>query len=61
VFRGVRTLQYVALIGSPLSPAVVEALEPALTPGVQIVSAALARQKFGRFAIVAEEPDEPPL
>jgi hypothetical protein len=52
VFRGV-TLDRVTLIGSPLDPAVVANLAPALAPGAKVISAALAGQAVGRFAIVA--------
>jgi hypothetical protein len=56
VFRGV-TLDHVTLVGSgavtPLDPAVVANLDPALATGAKVISAALAGQAFGRFAIVA--------
>jgi hypothetical protein len=52
VFSGVK-LDRVTLVGSPLGPAVVANLDPALAPGARVMSAALAGQRFGRFAIVA--------
>jgi hypothetical protein len=53
VFRGVTTLECVNLVGGQLAPAVVEAVEPALAPGAQVVSPVLAGRKFGRFTIIA--------
>jgi hypothetical protein len=46
-FRSVTDLEYVRLVGCPLSPAVVEAVEPVLAPGARIVSRALAGKAFG--------------
>jgi hypothetical protein len=46
-------LDRLTLVGSPLDPAVVVNLAPALAPGARVISAALAGQAFGRFAIVA--------
>jgi hypothetical protein len=51
VFRGMR-LDRLTLVGSPLHPAVVANLERALAPDARVISAALAGQAFGRFAIV---------
>jgi hypothetical protein len=52
VFYGM-TLERVTLVGSPLDPAVIANVEPALAPGATVISAALAGQRFGRFAIAA--------
>jgi hypothetical protein len=52
-FEGVRRLKCVTLVGSPLSPSVVAALEGCLMPTAKVVGAALAGQKFGRFTIAA--------
>jgi hypothetical protein len=52
-FQGVRKLERVTLVGSPLSRSVVEALEGCLVSTAKVVGAALAGQKFGRFTIVA--------
>jgi hypothetical protein len=52
VFYGL-TLERVTLVGSPLDPAVVANVEPALAPSATVISAALAGQWFGRFAIAA--------
>jgi hypothetical protein len=43
----------VTLVGSPLDPAVVANLDPALAPGAKVIGPALAGQAFGRFVIVA--------
>jgi hypothetical protein len=51
VFRDV-SLDRVTPIGSPLDR-VVATLNPALAPGARVISAELAGQAFGRFAIVA--------
>jgi hypothetical protein len=37
----------------PLDPAVVANVEPALAPSATVISAALAGERFGRFAIAA--------
>jgi hypothetical protein len=50
-FEGVRKLESVTLVGSPLSPSVVAALEGCLMSTAKVVGAALAGQKFGRFTI----------
>jgi hypothetical protein len=52
VFYGM-TLDRVTLVGSPLAPAVVANVESALAPSATVISAALAGQRFGRFAIAA--------
>jgi hypothetical protein len=52
-FNRVKSITRVELTGTKLSPELVAALEPALAPGAQIVSAALAGQRFGAFTIVA--------
>jgi hypothetical protein len=52
-FEDVESIPRVELTGTTLSPELVAALEPALAPGAQIVSAALAGQRFGAFTIVA--------
>jgi hypothetical protein len=52
-FRGVRKLERVTLVGSPLSQSVVAALEGCLMSTAEVVGAALAGQKFGRFTIAA--------
>jgi hypothetical protein len=52
VFYGM-TLERVTLVGSPLGPAVISNVEPVLAPSATVISAALAGQRFGRFAIVA--------
>jgi hypothetical protein len=49
----VSKLERVTLVGSPLSPSVVGALEGCLVSTAKVVGAALAGQKFGRFAIAA--------
>jgi hypothetical protein len=53
VFKGVTTLECVTLVGCPLDPVVVEAVEPALAPGAKVVSRVLAGQKFGGSTIIA--------
>jgi hypothetical protein len=52
-FDRVRKLERVTLVGSLLSPSAVEALEGCLMPTAKVVGAALAGERFGRFAIVA--------
>jgi hypothetical protein len=52
-FEGVAKLERVILVGSQLSPSVVEALEGCLMSTAKVVGAALAGQKFGRFTIAA--------
>jgi hypothetical protein len=52
VFAGVTSLEYVALVGCPLSPAVVENVGPTLAPGARVASLLLGGQKFGRFTII---------
>jgi hypothetical protein len=52
-FRGVKSIEFVKLVGSPLNPAVVANVEPALAPSALIVSPVLAGQMFGHFPIVA--------
>jgi hypothetical protein len=49
----VAKLEQVTLVGSPLHEAVLANVERALVPGARVVSAALAGQAFGRFAVVA--------
>jgi hypothetical protein len=52
-FEGVGKLERVTLVGSPLSPSVVAALEGCLMSTAKVVGAALVGQKFGRFTIAA--------
>jgi hypothetical protein len=52
-FAGVRELERLTLVGSPLSQSVVEALEGCLMSTAKVVGAALVGQKFGRFTIAA--------
>jgi hypothetical protein len=56
-FRSVTNLEYgfgVKLVGCPLNPAVVEAVEPVIAPGARSVSRALAGKAFGTLrSIVA--------
>jgi hypothetical protein len=52
VFHRVTRIECLTLIGSPLSPAVVSALDHCLTPTAKVTGAALAGQRFGRFTIV---------
>jgi hypothetical protein len=52
-FYGVTRLERVTLVGSPLSPSVVAALEGCLVPTAKVVGAALVGQKAGRFMIAA--------
>jgi hypothetical protein len=53
VFDGAPVLESLTLVGSPLNPAIVAVVEPALMPGAKVVGAALAGQEFGRFTITA--------
>jgi hypothetical protein len=50
-FSEVKGIQRVELLGSPLAPALVRALERKLARDAQVVGAALAGQRFGRFTI----------
>jgi hypothetical protein len=52
-FKDVNSITRVELTGTTLSPELVAALDPALAPGAQVVSAALAGQRLGAFTIVA--------
>jgi hypothetical protein len=52
-FKGVRKLERVTLVGSPLSPSVVGALEGCLMSTAKVVCAALVGQKFGHFTLAA--------
>jgi ankyrin repeat protein len=51
-FSGVTRIERLILVGSPLSPAVVESLDHRLRSTATVVGAALAGQRFGRFTIV---------
>jgi hypothetical protein len=53
VFNGVKGLEHLTLLGSPLSPAVVASLEGCLVPTATVIGSALVGQKFGRFTIRA--------
>jgi hypothetical protein len=50
VFWGVERLERLTLVGSVLSPAVVEALEGCLTSTAKVISPTLVERKFGWFA-----------
>jgi hypothetical protein len=50
-FDGVRRVERLTLVGSPLSWSVVMALEGCLTSAAKVGGGALAGQKFGRFTI----------
>jgi hypothetical protein len=52
-FHGVTRLERVTLVGSPLSPSVVAALEGCLMSTAKVVGHGLAGQTCGRFTIAA--------
>jgi hypothetical protein len=52
VFNNVTTLEHVMLVGSPLNPALVANVAPALAPGATIVGEALAGMNFGSVVIL---------
>jgi hypothetical protein len=49
VFQGVTKLEHLTLVGSVLSPEVVEALEGRLTSTAKVIGPALVERKFGWF------------
>jgi hypothetical protein len=53
VFRGVKKVERLTLLGSTLSPGVVEAVKDCLTSTAKVIGPALVGQKFDRFTITA--------
>jgi hypothetical protein len=53
VFRGVRKVERLTLLGSRLSSEVVAVVEGCLTPTAKVIGPALVGQKFVRFTITA--------
>jgi hypothetical protein len=53
VFRDVKKVKRLTLLGSTLSPGVVAIVKGCLTPTAKVVGPALVGQKFGRFTITA--------
>jgi hypothetical protein len=52
VFKGVRKLERLTLLGSPLSPTAVAGLIDCLTPGAKVIGSALVGQQFGSLTII---------
>jgi hypothetical protein len=53
VFRGVKKVERLALLGSTLSPGVVSIVKGCLTPTAKVFGSALVGQKVDRFTITA--------
>jgi hypothetical protein len=51
VFRGVKNVERLTLLGSTLSPGVVAIVKGCLTPTAKVIGPALVGQKFDRFTI----------
>jgi hypothetical protein len=53
VFHGVKKVERLTLLGSKLSPWIVEIVKGCLTPTAKVFGPALVGQKFDRFTITA--------
>jgi hypothetical protein len=53
VFRCVKSVEHLTLLGSTLSPGVVAIVKDCLTPTARVIGPSLVGQEFDRFTITA--------